>query len=630
MTNQFNLHANYRADIDGLRALAILPVVVFHLGLEKLVPGGFIGVDIFFVISGYLIAQILLRDINAQRFSIATFYARRIRRIFPALFTVLTTCMVASLSFSFPSESKSLATTILSTLSFSSNILFFYTADYFSSAMERNPLLHTWSLSVEEQFYLFFPLLIFALRAASGRVRLAILSTLGLISFGISVWQVPNQPEAAFYLLPSRAWELLLGAILAEAKWQNPRRLVSEILAFIGAILIFASILLLNKATPFPGYAALGACLGAALLIHTGKPSSHQSPTLVSRLLALPPLRFIGLISYSLYLWHWPVIVFTKQVFGFDGKAIKLAVLVACFSLAILSWRFIERPFRSHYYRFSDRQTLQFGALAMVVMGGAAVLLPVLHTHLRPASPQAEAMLKLENNSQIHTMREGTCFLTSQFRDFEIFDQPTCLAMANSKKNVLILGESHAAHLWSGLQSTYPAINFLQATASGCKPVVNPTGEKRCTDLIHFMYNQWLPKQRYDAIILSARWRDEDQQKLLETAKILQQFTSHVIISGPIKEYDQSLPRLIANGLDTTQPLLALINEHEKKQIREIDKKLAALPWPAGAVYFSAYTTVQDSACTPFPVPGMPVQFDYGHLTHEGSRCVAKALGKLI
>lgn len=286
----------HRYDIDGLRAVAVLPIVLFHAGVAA-IQGGFIGVDIFFIISGFLITSIIMKELETGRFSILGFYRRRIVRIFPALFLLIGVVLLAGCLLMLPTEVDALGKSAAATAAFASNIYFWATADYFATSAELKPLLHTWSLGVEEQFYIFFPLLVVLLvRFARLALRWVIL-VLTVLSFGVSLYLASRNPDAGFYLLPSRAWELGLGALVALGAFPAVRsRRGRDALSLIGIALIVAGYVLIDSARPFPAPWALFPCLGTALLIAYGETA------VTARVLEMPPMRWIGAISYSLYL----------------------------------------------------------------------------------------------------------------------------------------------------------------------------------------------------------------------------------------------------------------------------------------------------------------------------------------
>lgn len=334
----------YRADIDGLRALAVLPVVLYHIGVPGF-GGGFVGVDVFFVISGFLMASLISADLAGDEFSLLAFYERRVRRIFPALFAMLTAAAVAAWLFLMPQEFEYFAESLRSAALFISNIQFEKESGYFDISAELKPLLHTWSLAVEEQFYIVFPLLLVGINRFARQHVVPILAGMLVASFAASIWMVYRKPDDAFYLIEFRAWELLLGALLAFDAIPRPTSsAVRARMASIGVALIAVAVFGFSEDILFPGPAALLPCVGAALVIH-----ARAEGGLAGRALRMRPLVFVGLISYSLYLWHWPLIVFSRAIAGRDLSALDSGlILLASFVVASLSWLFVEQPFRRH------------------------------------------------------------------------------------------------------------------------------------------------------------------------------------------------------------------------------------------------------------------------------------------
>ena len=353
----------YRKEIDGLRALAVIPVILFHAGFEW-VSGGYIGVDIFFVISGYLITSILIKELADGHFSIAGFYERRARRILPALFFILLVCLPFAWLWLLPNEIEDFGKSIVAVIVFASNILFWQESDYFAANSELIPLLHTWSLAVEEQFYVFFPLILMLFWTLGKRWLVAIISLIALLSLGLTEWGWRYFPEANFYLIPSRAWELMIGALVAFYLYYKaqPSGVVNHIGSAIGFALIAYAIFYLDKGTPFPSLYALIPTLGTALIILFA-----NAGTLVHRLLSMKLFVGVGLISYSAYLWHQPLFVFTR-IRSMDEPSLWLLSLlsVLSFALAYLSWRFVERPFRGKQ-RFTRRQIFIAGLIGSVL-----------------------------------------------------------------------------------------------------------------------------------------------------------------------------------------------------------------------------------------------------------------------
>jgi peptidoglycan/LPS O-acetylase OafA/YrhL len=356
----------YLPYIDGLRGLSVLAILLFHLDITYF-RGGFVGVDIFFVISGFLITKIITREIQASHFSFATFYARRIKRTFPALFAMMFASSLGAIVFLGRAEFYEFFKALRAASWDVSNIYYSHATDYFAIGNDNSPLLHTWSLGIEEQFYLIWPLLLIGIHRFWGLNRsLIVLATLLTASLAVSEYLVHTDALQAFYLLQSRAWELSLGGVVAmdtipAIKRQRGIELYSALgLVMIGIALSFSE-------TDFPGLKALVPCLGAALIIYTAR----QGTGLVHRMLSLPLIAFIGLISYSLYLWHWPMIAFYKSYFGSGLPThVKLAIGVASFGLAYLSYRWIEQPTRN--MKVLPAAVISCGviAIAVFIVGG--------------------------------------------------------------------------------------------------------------------------------------------------------------------------------------------------------------------------------------------------------------------
>lgn len=353
---------NYRPEIDGLRAVAVVPVVLYHAGLGF--PGGYTGVDVFFVISGFLITSLIWKDLEAGRFTLLGFWERRARRIVPALAVMVLATLAAGWFLLLPAEYASLGWSAASQAVFLANVFFWRDSGYFSDAAHEKPLLHTWSLAVEEQFYLIVPWVLWALYRlfSQSRQRAVVVALVGAsaVSLAMSIYGVARHPSAAFYLLPTRAWELLCGSIVAfmpAPSWPADRRAVRETLAAIGLTLIVAPMLVYSSTTPFPGLAAVPSCLGTALVIWVAAPRGGGGvPTAVEKGLALRPMVYVGLISYSLYLWHWPLLAFDAYLSATEVESSRRYLLPLCaWLLAHLSWRYVETPFRDRRYGLTRR-----------------------------------------------------------------------------------------------------------------------------------------------------------------------------------------------------------------------------------------------------------------------------------
>ncbi len=372
MSNQDSHSISYRSDIDGLRALAILPVVLFH-AFPNLLPGGFIGVDIFFVISGYLITSILLKDIQAGDYSIKTFYVRRVRRIFPALSIVLLFCLALGWVVLTAVEYRALGKHAAGGAGFIANFMFWREAGYFDAAGDTKPLLHLWSLGIEEQFYIIWPLLLYFFAKRSWNIFLLIV-VVALLSFSLNVSQVGNNPSAAFYSPLSRSWELALGALLAYHAL-HPWTLFATIveryrnfLSSLGLVIVVIGFVVINESRAFPGWWALLPATGSALLIAAG-PKGFVNHYVLSRKVFV----WIGLISFPLYLWHWPLLSFTRIIYS-EAPPVDIRCILVMLSvfLAALTYQFIEKPLRSSQAKRSIIWGLSI-LMLIICLAGASI-----------------------------------------------------------------------------------------------------------------------------------------------------------------------------------------------------------------------------------------------------------------
>lgn len=368
-TFTFKHKMKYRPEIDGLRAVAVIPVILFHAGYESF-SGGFVGVDVFFVISGYLITTILLSEIEEKRFSFIKFYERRARRILPALFLVISFSILTSWMTLNSTEMRDFLQSIIAVMTFSSNILFWIESGYFDTASELKPLLHTWSLAIEEQFYIFFPIFLILLWRFGKRWIFAILVSTTVLSLLAAQWGAYNRPNATFFLLPTRAWELSIGSIAAflllyrRDKFHNllGNRLIAEIASIFGVLMIAGSVFAFDKSTPFPSIYALFPTVGTMLVILYG-----HSNTAIGKLLSNKLLVGVGLVSYSAYLWHQPIFTYARyQYFPEPPSYIFVLLIILTMFLAYLSWKYIESPFRNKQC-FSRRKIFIFSCVGSLI-----------------------------------------------------------------------------------------------------------------------------------------------------------------------------------------------------------------------------------------------------------------------
>lgn len=491
----------YRAEIDGLRAVAVLPVILFHAGFEVF-SGGYVGVDVFFVISGFLITTILLEELEQGTFSIVRFYERRARRILPALFVVMAACVIPAVLWMLPSALRSFGQSLVATSLFLSNFFFAQGASYFGGASELKPLVHTWSLAVEEQFYLIFPVLLYLLWPLGRKWVLGALAVLALVSFGLSEHSLFDFPTKHFYFSPARAWELLAGSFCAFFLFRRPVR-PNDLLSAAGVLLIAGSIFTFDDYTPFPSSYTLAPVLGTALII-----LFCDRGTWVGRALSMKLPVGIGLISYSLYLWHQPLFAFARTRFRAPpSQEVMLALVAVAFGLAYLTWRFVEQPVRRRSVAGTRRAIFGGSAVMMTVFIGLGA---VLHLQI------IESVWKLPPNAQFENLLERdrasgpACQPATgpEFGDFTacIFGDP------EARRSVILYGDSHAQALLGRL-----ADRFAEERIRG----IHITGMRGCgielllftteiTDLdtceANFQQLKTLLRDHADAIILMSRW----------------------------------------------------------------------------------------------------------------------------
>jgi peptidoglycan/LPS O-acetylase OafA/YrhL len=492
----------YRADIDGLRAIAVLAVLLFHAGVRAF-SGGFVGVNVFFVISGYLITTIIHREIEAGRFSITQFYERRFRRNLPAAAVLVVAVLVAG-ELLFPAHQQDgLARSAVAAALFSSNIFFYLESGYFADPAHSLPLLHTWSLAVEEQYYLLFPLVMLLIAKFGRRHYTAWLLLLTGVSFAACVRVTESDAAAAFYLSPTRAWELMVGSLLAvNAVPPLQSRRTRELVAIAGIAMLAVSVMGFSEFTIFPGFAALIPVLGTAMLIHSG---AHGETTTV-RYLSVRPLVFVGLISYSLYLWHWPVIVFAQYYSVVPLTPVATVLMFGViFALAIASWRYVEMPFRRKRVAAARRQMFHVSTAATAAI--VAVALVSLHGQGLPGrAGQDTAILHPEEDPE--WLRWDQCEHRSRVPGGA--GQPCSLGAGDETPSFMLWGASHARALASSVDRS-AARNGLSgelAVASGCPPLSRVVRQdRRHCDAFNARVLEYLEaREDIGTVILAARW----------------------------------------------------------------------------------------------------------------------------
>jgi len=620
----------HRKDIDGLRAVAVLPVVAFHAGITFF-RGGFVGVDVFFVISGYLISSLLMKDIVAGKFSITKFYERRVRRIFPALIAILLGAFVFAWFYSLPSELVDLAKSSIAAVLSVSNMFFWMQAGYFDGTALSKPLLHTWSLAVEEQFYIFWPLLLLVTCRMTGNKPVKMTWIVSILSLILSAYGAFHFKDATYYLVFTRAWELLLGALVAFDALPVPRNeSLREAYAFSGLLLIIASVLVINGDMPFPGLAALPPTLGAAMIIAVGRVNAH---TITGRVLSVQPITFIGLISYSLYLWHWPITVFQRNYgmlldSGSDRNR-KIAIIVVSLIVAAISWRFIEQPFREGKLRPGPRKLAWMAAFASAIVLVISGCMWKLDGFPARYSPQAIEYASYLNYQAGPMFRDEKCFLSARVGGTDV--NPECMAASDKKPNYLIVGDSHAAQMWSGLNAVMPEKNFMQVTAAGCLPTITPKFNEsiRCREVFTKLFDSLKNDHRIAKVIIAARWTDESLPRVEATLDWATQNKVQVVLLGPIAIFDSPLPRLLVSALKHNDP--SYPDKHWDTSLVQLDRRMAQLAQQKGVEYVSMINLLcAGNECMTLDDQHHPLIFDREHYTERGSYIVAKRLSSLL
>ncbi|MBS1963909.1 MAG: acyltransferase [Bdellovibrionales bacterium] len=459
----------YRPEIDGLRAIAVLAVVAFHVS-PRILPGGFIGVDVFFVISGYLITRMIAVATDAGNFSFAEFYFRRVRRLLPSLLTVLFTVWLWGLVDFVGSDFAALGKEMATSAAFAANFQYAAHHGYFEAAAEAKPFLHLWSLGVEEQFYLFWPVVLVALRSSRGRRRSIVY--LGLISFTAGLFGSWVFPNATFYLPFGRLWEFMFGAAIGIGRPRESR--AADFLAVAGTVLIVAGFFLINSSQVYPGFRASIPTLGTALILLSTKESA------IARGLSFPPLRFVGRVSYPFYLWHWPIFVIATNFLGRPAPvSVRLIGAFVAFGLSVLTYRGIELPLRSGRSLPAVERKRTFALLVLLVAAGLVGLATDL-TDGFPSRIQGVPSAFEEGNSQQSTLVDAACPIPEAVGGAILW----CRGASGGPANRVLIGDSHAQSLYPTLaRLSGPEERWLVLAGPGCSPFpdeMNPGAPSAC------------------------------------------------------------------------------------------------------------------------------------------------------
>ncbi len=622
----------YRADIGGLRALAVIPVVLYHLD-ERLVPGGYVGVDIFFVISGYLITKLLAQDLEARRFSLLTFYDRRVRRIVPAYAAVALATSMAALILLPPGMMVAFGKSLQAASTFLANRYFLSATGYFGAAPDEQWLLPTWSLSVEEQFYLAWPLLLAVLfHPRLARLRPYLVWALIIASLAVSTRNAVLRPAPAFYNSAGRFWELLLGALLALGYLPRPRTSwQAEAVAGVGLGLIATAYATFNHDTIFPGALALVPTAGALCLIWAGE---EGRTTRVGRLLSLPPLVWIGLISYSLYLWHWPIIAIHRFLtFRSPGLWEGVGLFAAMLALSALSWRFVEAPFRRHgpASAASEWRSVGGGVAALAALAGLAWVM--VATGGLPGRATA-AYLAAERTVGTYWQGRATCLLgpggtmpaDGQCR----FGDPDPQAPV-----VALWGDSFGDHHGPALDrlGREEGFGFWQLTKAGCAPLapdqaMSPLARsepRACNAFRDQSLARLIADPRVRLVVIAGNWSNDppaDRARLATALDGLSAAGKPVLLVGSAGGFPTGggrcvLRRRFAGTDEGVCDMTRAASDADAAPIEQWLGSLAAAG-PGRTLFRPRLLYCDDTRCRP-TADGVPLFLDGGHLDVAGA-----------
>lgn len=540
---------NFRLDINGLRAWAVVVVILYHFG-ARFFDGGFIGVDVFFVISGFLMTGIMTRMLEDKSgkplaSQIARFYMARVRRISPALISVCFVLLVLGWFYSTPSEFELLAQQSISAIVFYSNMLFFDQAGYFDVASGQKLLLHTWSLSVEWQFYVVLPFFMLAVwKVKSSRASLFIALLMAFFaSLTYSVIESVNSPDAAFYLLVSRAWELILGGLvyLLSSRF-TMRGSVGKTVERISFLTLIGVVLFFDSSLPWPGLYALVPTVATALVILSAQNNSKWTAT--------PAAQWLGDRSYSLYLWHWPISIFVKNIEGQHPYWPTAAGLFATLVVGHISYKFIESPARKYFFKVEAPKNALVSASVMALVVGASAL--VISNSGYPARYSSGVTELSKYRFNVADWRDGTCFLRPE-QKFDDFKNCTNQSDSIIHTSALLWGDSHAAQLYPGLVKNLPHnIEFTQLTASACPPFLDIDFPSRpnCKKINDYA-REWIIKNKPEQVMLSAKWPGYDWSPISKTIDFLQSNgVKKIQIFGPVPTWNESLRTILVKSVD--------------------------------------------------------------------------------
>ena len=548
----------YRSDIDGLRAIAVLPVIFFHAGFS-IFSGGYVGVDIFFVISGFLITTLLIEAIENKSFSIADFYERRARRILPALFVVILVCIPFAWIWMTPDQLHGFSKSLVAVSLFASNILFWRESGYFDTTTEEKPLLHTWSLAVEEQYYLFFPIFLIIVWRFGLKTVTALIFSFAIISLSISEWGWRNAPTANFYLAPSRIWELFAGSLASIFIYKYGMRR-NQALSLLGLIMIFSSIFFYDKYIPFPSIYTLLPVTGTVLVI-----LFSSKETLAYRFLSLKLLVFIGLLSYSAYLWHQPLLAFAR-IKSIESLTVttSLILVAVTFALAYLSYRFVETPFRKKKL-LSTRKRMFTVASFILVLPMSIGLAAYSYQDISELRSENAIVLRSIKVKEAYTNRQaairaGICHFNTggKYKNIDDFlHHWQCYSndegLIDSK--VLLVGDSHSAD--KAVAFRQAGVDVVQLGGASCpiSPLYVKPETSYCTKILNKAH-ELAKTGKVESVFLSNRFSTDElsSEYLISAIKFWSETKAQIILWSPMPDFTVPMKEYLAYETVQSRP----------------------------------------------------------------------------
>ncbi|HEK0786357.1 TPA: acyltransferase [Proteus mirabilis] len=627
----------YRTEIDGLRAIAVLSVIIYH-AFPSILPGGFVGVDIFFVISGFLITTIIIRDIQDNRFSITDFYERRARRILPALFLVIIVCSPFAYLWLLPLDFNSFLKSIIAVLTFTSNFLFSSESGYFAQNVELKPLLHTWTLAVEEQYYIFFPLILFLAWNFGKKLSFIVVAIIAFISITLAQLGSVTSPTETFYLLHSRAWELLIGSMCAFYYTSKKNAFFeknSSLISIIGLLMIAISILILNKDYPYPSIYTLIPTIGSALIL-----LFSSMDNVIGKILSIKLLSRVGLISYSAYLWHQPIFALSRNRDISEPSNTEIFILILLtLVLSHFSWKYIETPFRNRN-KFSKKSIFAYSGIftcALILVSFSLIIINEKYDISGKKELQSSIDYRLRGNLGLNKACEKTFTLTKECR-------------TDDNPEIVLWGDSYAMQIAKAITSSNENAKLIQFTISQCSPVIGYSsagtvfGAKNCIDSNDKVLNYINNTKSVKVVVLSSPFiqigrdyvavnredhtvnitNEQSLENLSNTVDLIKSFGKEVVIISPTPEsgYDigQCMKKASLVGrepsvCDFKSPII-----DEEKDL--ILKGLRSLERNAKIIMMDSLICNKEK-CHVYENSNM-IYRDKGHLSYEGSDYLGK------